>query len=275
MLNDEALSIIHFNSRSLKGNLVKIKELLCQLDKNFKVIAITESWLKDSDINDVQIEGFNMFYVNRVSKKGGGVALYIDYHLKCKIIEQNMLFSCVYRAPGPCVELFTDKILEMFEKIYNKPFILCGDFNIDLGNPSASSEFKNCMKSTDIYPMITKPTRVTTHSATIIDNIFTNVPGKLISGIFMADVSDHLPVFIIYEKNFYDILQDEFTTFIRDKSSKALEAFREALKKQSWDRVYTDNVNTAYEAFMTTLIDLYDKNCKITKVNALIKKKYC
>lgn len=168
MLNDEALSIIHFNSRSLKGNLVKIKELLRQLDKNFKVIAITESWLKDSDINDVQIEGYNMFYVNRVSKKGGGVALYIDYHLKCKIIEQktiavenlmelltveitneigkNMLISCVYRAPGPCVELFTDKILQMFEKIYNKPLILCGDFNIDLGNPSASSEFKNCMK---------------------------------------------------------------------------------------------------------------------------------
>lgn len=120
--------------------------------------------------------------------------------------------------------------------------------------------------------MITKPTRVTTHSATIIDNIFTNVHCKLISGIFMADVSDHLPVFIIYEKKSYDIVQDEFTTFIRDKSSKALEAFREALKKQSWDRVYTDNVNTAYEAFMTTLINLYDKNCKITKANALIKK---
>lgn len=68
---DEALSIIHFNSRSLKGNLEKIKELLCQLDKNFKVIAITESWLKDSDINDVQIDGYNMFYVNRVSKKEG------------------------------------------------------------------------------------------------------------------------------------------------------------------------------------------------------------
>lgn len=258
------------------------------------MIAITESWLKDSDINDVQIEGYNMFYVNRVSKKGGGVALYIDYHLKCKIIEQksiavenlmelltveitneigkNMLISCVYRAPGPCVELFTDKILEMFEKINNKSLILCGDFNIDLGNPTASSEFKNCMKSTDLYPMITKPTRVTTHSATIIDNIFTNVHDKLISGIFMTDVSDHLPVFIIYEKKSYDIVQDDFTTFIRDKSSKAIEAFREALKKQSWDRVYTDNVNTAYEAFMTTLIDLYDKNCKITKVNALIKK---
>ncbi|XDV36142.1 hypothetical protein PO909_005986 [Leuciscus waleckii] len=113
---------------------------------------------------------------------------------------------------------------------------------------------------------------MTTHSATIIDNIFTNVRGKLISGIFMTDVSDHLPIFIIYEKKSYDIVQDEFTTFIRDKSSKALEAFREVLKKQSWDRVYTDNVNTAYEAFMTTLINLYDKNCKITKVNALTKK---
>lgn len=39
-----------------------------------------------------------------------------------------------------------------------------------------------------------------------------------------------------------------------------LEAFREVLKKQSWDRVYTDNVNIAYEAFKTTLINLYDEN---------------
>lgn len=128
------------------------------------------------------------------------------------------------------------------------------------------------MKSTDLVPMRTIPTRVTTHSATIIDNIFTNVHGKLISGIFMTDVSDHLPAFIIYEKTSYDIVEDEFKTLIRDKSSKALEALREVLKKQSWDRLYTDNVNIAYEAFMTTLIILYDKNCKITKANARIKK---
>ena len=48
-----------------------------------------------------------------------------------------------------------------------------------------------------IYPFITKPTRITEYSARLIDNIFTNnIKGVNKSGIFISDVSDHLPVFV-------------------------------------------------------------------------------
>ena len=44
--------------------------------------------------------------------------------------------------------------------------------------------------------MITKATRITNHSATLIDHIYTNSPEKVIkSGICLADISDHLPCF--------------------------------------------------------------------------------
>lgn len=47
-----------------------------------------------------------------------------------------------------------------------------------------------------LYPLITRPTRITTHSATLIDNIFTNgIDEKITSGIIINDTSDHLPVF--------------------------------------------------------------------------------
>ena len=45
-------------------------------------------------------------------------------------------------------------------------------------------------------PPITKATRITDHTATLIDHIYTNVPKKITkAGICLADITDHLPVF--------------------------------------------------------------------------------
>ena len=48
--------------------------------------------------------------------------------------------------------------------------------------------------------MITRPTRVTETSATLIDNIFTNKTiryGESMYGILVSDISDHYPIFCI------------------------------------------------------------------------------
>ena len=55
------------------------------------------------------------------------------------------------------------------------------------------------MHSVGLYPLIVRPTGITTHIATIIDNIFTSlVNDKMISGLIVDDISDHLPIFTIY-----------------------------------------------------------------------------
>ena len=47
-----------------------------------------------------------------------------------------------------------------------------------------------------VFPQINKPTRVTSFSSTIIDNVFTNVLSmNAKSGILSNDISDHLPNF--------------------------------------------------------------------------------
>ena len=41
------------------------------------------------------------------------------------------------------------------------------------------------------------PTRITDTTATLIDNIFTNnVDCQIASGLVMADISDHLPIYV-------------------------------------------------------------------------------
>ena len=45
-------------------------------------------------------------------------------------------------------------------------------------------------------PLITKATRITHYTSILIDHINTNSPEKVIkSGICLADISDHLPIF--------------------------------------------------------------------------------
>ena len=75
-----------------------------------------------------------------------------------------------------------------------------GDFNIDLLKSEScdySNTFAEQLFTFSFSPLITKPTRVTSHTAILIDNIFTNNIEKLdssINGIIFSDISDHLPI---------------------------------------------------------------------------------
>ena len=74
---DHGLSIIHFNCRSLPQNFDKVKETLNELKTVFDVIALTETWLNTSNMNDYTIEGYESYHSVRENRVGGGVALYI------------------------------------------------------------------------------------------------------------------------------------------------------------------------------------------------------
>ena len=71
-----------------------------------------------------------------------------------------------------------------------------GDYNIDmfrLNEHAPTQEFVDSLFSHMFYPLINRPTRITAHSATLIDNIFTNhLTQTLLSGILINDASDHL-----------------------------------------------------------------------------------
>jgi len=299
IIMDGSMSIIHFNSRSLNSNLAGIKHCLNELERKFTVIAISETWLDDEQIDAIGIEGYEMFSVHRTQSKGGGAALFIDKMYKCKVVsnksfvmenimecvtveierekERNIQISCMYRKPGSCIDTFREKIEELYNRHNNKKILfVCGDFNVDLLNPqqhNSTTEFINSMYSNSLYPTITRPTRITTHSATLIDNIFTNVIDRPVSsGLIITDISDHLPVFAIIQNCMQK--NKDITTIMmkRKKTQDAINSFKQDLLRQDWKSVYVSDVNWAYETFMTIISGLYDKHCPLAK--KIVKQKY-
>ena len=104
----------------------------------------------------------------------------VDYFIE--IINSNkrkILVGCVYRHPSMEVNqfnsLFLNTITEKLLAEKNKEIVLLGDLSINLlkyEKDHNSADFLDQIYSTSLVPHITSPTRITSFSRTLIDNIF-------------------------------------------------------------------------------------------------------
>ena len=96
------------------------------------------------------------------------------------------------------------------------------------------------MYSYSLFPCVTKPTHVTSKTASLIDNIFCNniVDNQdvgLFTGILYTDISDHFP-------------------------KESLELFSNLLQNNDWsDVLSSDNPQDAFQLFSDCYRDVYDK----------------
>ena len=103
---------------------------------------------------------------------------------------------------------YLNNILENISK-QQKTIFLLGDFNVTLLNYNElnqTNEFLVSITSNSFIPLILQPSRITSHSNTLIDKKFSNVidPG-IISGNLTGTISDHLPQFAIIPNMFDNI----------------------------------------------------------------------
>ena len=218
-------SMMHVNTCRLIPHIDSLYSSLQFHETRFSVIAITETWTTPSNENMAKLPGYSSIIKSREGKMGGGVAFYFDDDLKLNIklrsdlLCENMnimeslfvqvaqhgikdiILGVIYRPPNTNVNDFVLEMGVILDRIdrESKPCYLMGDFNIDLLNKNSGSEsFLNLMFLHGMYPRIDRPTRITDASATLIDNIFTNVYNtQLNGGVWVADIADHLPVYTI------------------------------------------------------------------------------
>ena len=117
-------------------------------------------------------------------------SMWIEIHSK---FHRNVVCSVMYRHSNSKLENFSNYLTDAMEKISRENSR--GDFNIELLNfetHNPTNEFINNIGVYCFQPHIIQPTRITAHSATLVDHIYFNsIDHYTISGKILTDLSDH------------------------------------------------------------------------------------
>ena len=156
----------------------------------------------------------------------------------------------------------------------NKITYLCGDFNIDLLKIDTDENIKSfysTLTSNLFVPHITLPTRITSHSQTLIDNIFSNDPDfeQGISGNFTFSISDHLAQFLIMPRN-QNRLPKKINLHKRDLKNYKKEDIVADVLNINWKEVISVEVadtNHSFNMFNKKITELLDKHVPLKKLN--------
>ena len=107
--------ISHINARSIRNKIESFQEHL--LAKRVDVCAVTETWLKQTDINsmahrEVPPEGYNIISHSRLDDRpGGGVAIVYRDNVKVKDHTETNLFSTMeYMNASICLNISTNNL---------------------------------------------------------------------------------------------------------------------------------------------------------------------
>ena len=293
-IDKNRLSFMHINTRSLQCNLNGVSNLLSNIALNFSFIGISETWLQASDHN-VHLPGYNFIHEHRTESSGGGVGLYVDesfefkprpdlcfQNKKCaeslfvEVIrpkEKNIVLGVVYRPPKVNLRDFIGNLDSFMAKLSseNKVCYVMADWNLDLMKHHChdlTGQFLDTMFSRSFVPLITRPTRITSNKATLIDNIFTNdIDNCAASGLFVTDISDHLPIFCLSSKSQSNQTMNKYITF-RDKSAKHMQDFKSALENTNWGLSDINDSNEMYNSFLNKYVSIYNACFPLKRVKA-------
>ena len=229
----DEFKVLSLNIRSLAKNITYLREeihtfskcdVLCFNETNCNINKLPNG------TDDIMIEGFHEPVLQaplRKSGRGGGLAIYINKSVcdfekieridlaldpedmsgefqlvkihNCKGLNKTKVIVNFYRSPSRDTNNFIsllDHVLNRLDRHSRKHVMFYGDANIDLIKYDTDSSSQNLIDTLAKYGFVqtvSKPTRVTDHSATLIDHVYTNnIENTLSSNVVTLDISDHL-----------------------------------------------------------------------------------
>ena len=307
------LKIMSLNIRSIKDKITSIRDDISHYSK-FDVLCFNETCCSIDLLpfggKELELEPFHPPTVQspaRASNRGGGLIIYVNRKLcsenDCTVLTalseksdyengeflfleinrckgKNIIIGNMYRSPSGQPSNFIDKLeqkLDQLKRHKNKLIILTSDSNIDLlkfGHYEPTSRLVNTLAEHGFVPVVSRPTRITSHTATIIDHIFVNnCTAVTKSGIITVDLSDHLAPFvnIIIENGKCQLLED--AQFWRQISEENLDLFKKEIFETDWNFVFNaESANEKYNAFEEKYHEIYDR-CFPPKNNKRKKRK--
>ncbi len=279
--NNHAYCAMHLNIHSLPAKLDQLKDIVNTLNEK-KIIVhfllLCETFLNERNVSTVNIDGYDLVCKNRPVGMGGGVAIYVHKSLsyitredlainvnnqfesvfiEVKGVKETVIVGEIYRVPNTNVKISIERFHDIADKIkaINCDSIIGTDQNFDLltyNHNKNTKELLDGMIGSGFMPCITKPTRITHTSATLIDNLYLNGHNCYNchqAGLIESDISDHLPVIVFTRKKLNK--QKGFTLLSYRKYDKHVyEQITESLKNKDWNILLNDDLNTAYDTFL-------------------------
>ena len=218
------LSIVSLNVQSINAKFDEFLIALHEINKkhHVSIICIQESWLSSECCTKMfELPDYQLISKGKYWSKHGRLLMYVhnDYYWEPITIKEGTtgwenLFSKIrnkspgsktniigniYRVPKELLSDFHtfqeefDEALELL-RTNRSPIYLCGDFNIDLlkiNSKNHYNTFYNSLTAAGYLPRISLPTRVTNHSATLTDSIFSTELDNNNSAVIVNNISDH------------------------------------------------------------------------------------
>ena len=206
--SDNSLSLFHLNISSLPFHIDELDTLLTSNNLRFDILCISETRLKlnRTSLTSVYPPGYDIEYTTTESSNGGTL-IYIKNDVKYKLRKGLQIYKSkelestfieviqpdknkIYRHPVMKVSGFNNSFLtNLPEKIsFEKKIIaLLIEFNTNLKHFDLDRDVSvlDLVHSNTLLPQITTPSRITSKSVTLVDNIFVNekdptfLPGNL------------------------------------------------------------------------------------------------
>ena len=302
------MNILQLNVRSLLAHQSELKSLLQQLsDRNssIDIIALSETFLTEKVLKLVDIPGYILHSVCWKQSKGGGVSLLLRHGVRCrqrKDLEEfcekesehifveitskcgkKIVVGSSYRAPNMNPDRFKNHLINVIKSVQSrrsdKEIILCMDHNMDLltsHQHESTREFIDSLLELNIFLTITRPTRITPTSATLIDNVFVSskLHHSLVSCIIISDISDHLPTLtLLKQTRLTDARHLEFES--HNLNENKIQELNTNLQEIDWNGHLTSNdVSENFNRLHTIIKNTLDAKAPKRTVRISKKRKF-
>lgn len=85
--NSGYLAFLHCNTQSARNKADELRMLISKFLVRFHVIMLTETWYScESDV--LRLPGYQSYYLNRCSRRGGGVLQLVSEEMLCTLLPQ-------------------------------------------------------------------------------------------------------------------------------------------------------------------------------------------
>lgn len=276
-----SLKVAFLNVRSVLNSFDKLVDFI--LSGNYDIVAISETWLSAAiPDSKIEISGYEIVRKDR-DKRGGGVAFYLkdcfryevllssmeetieQIWLKLKYRKTDYILGSLYRPPQKNLHDFIailEETLVQFLPI-SSDIIWGGDINIDhlnLGNYNII-KLHEMLDNYGYSQIINTPTRITTHSMTLVDVIFvsSDINSKIVDyGVKDSNsISDHCAVYCEIKATVAETSHNCFR--FRNLKRINRDILNELLLVTPFDNVlYIDGIDDKLEHFNGLILGLFD-----------------